>query len=51
MPMRKYLVNFKINGNKCQMTVEATSPMDAKSQVQAHYPTEKIQWLGTREVR
>ena len=51
MPMRTYQVSFKINGNRCQMVVQASSPTDAKSQVQAHYPSEKIQWLGTREVR
>ena len=51
MAMRKYQVSFKVNGNRCQMIVEAMSPMDAKSQVQAQYPSENIQWLGTREVR
>ena len=51
MPMRKYLVNFKVKGNRCQLTVVAASPMDAKSQVQARYPSENIQWLGTREVK
>lgn len=51
MPMRTYQVSFKINGNSCQMIVQAMSPMDAKKQVQSQYPAEKIQWLGTREVK
>lgn len=51
MTLRKYMVSFKVNGNRCQKMVDAVSPTDAKSQVQAHYPNEKLQWLGTREVR
>lgn len=51
MPMRTYQVSFKINGNRCQLLIQASSPMEAKSNVQARYPSEKIQWLGTREVR
>ena len=46
MRMKTYIVTFKVNGTNCQMTVEADSQNGAKRQVQAHYPGEKLVWIG-----
>ena len=52
MKMKTYVVTFKLNGTRCQKTVEADSQANAKSQVQSFYPGEKLVWQGPpREVR
>ena len=48
--MKTYEVTYKVNGNKCQKIVTASSQANAKSQVQSFY-SEKVVFMGVKEVR
>ncbi len=52
MAIKSYSVSFKVNGGKtCQKTVVTDSVAHAKAEVQSCYPSDKITFMGVKEVR
>ena len=49
--MRKYKIEFYVNGIRTEKIVTANDPYNAKKLIEAEYPNCKIQFLNWTEVR
>lgn len=49
--MRKYKIEFTVNGIRTEKIVTANDPYNAKKLIEAEYPNCKIQFLNWTEVR